>query len=57
VHRRRLAGSVRPQEPEDLTRRDGEVDRVDGQDPALELAREAFRLDPVSVAQGCRLAR
>ena len=43
----RLPGPVRPEEAVDLTRRDGEVDPVDGPRTLLVLADEPANLDPV----------
>src|SRR2546423_838240 len=50
VDRGRLPGPVGAKEPVDLSRGDLEVDPVDGARPVLELADQAFDLDPV-----CRL--
>ena len=46
-HGRRLAGAVGAEEAVDLAGLDAQVDAVDGARPVLELADEAFDLDPV----------
>jgi hypothetical protein len=49
VHGGGLAGAVRAEETVDLAGGHSELDAVDGADAALELAREAARLDAVLV--------
>jgi hypothetical protein len=44
-HRRRLARAVRPEKPVDLSRRDLQMDPVDGPRTVLELPDEALDLD------------
>ena len=49
MHRRRLAGAVRPEETVDLAGGDAEIDPVDRPDAALELSDEGFGQDSVFV--------
>ena len=55
VHRRRLAGAVRPEEAVDLTGLDAKVDPVDRADVALERADEPLGLDSVRLRHSATL--
>ena len=54
LDRRRLARTVRPEQAEDLARRDVEVDAVDGLDVAVALDQAADPDDRVAVDRGGR---